>query len=130
MTHPIELILTRELAAHLSTPVFLVDLDGTLLYYNEPAEPLVGQRFDDTGPLKMSEWASSLVAVEEDGSPMVEHERPLVIAVRDKRPAYKRMLVIGLDGFKRLLEVTAIPLQGQGGRALGAVALFWEAGQE
>ena len=39
---PIEIILMRELADHLATPIFVVDPDGDLLFYNEPAEKLLG----------------------------------------------------------------------------------------
>ena len=42
MTHPIQIILTRQLAAYLSVPVFLVDPKGNLLFYNEPAEIVLG----------------------------------------------------------------------------------------
>jgi hypothetical protein len=42
MSHPIQIILTRQLAGYLSVPTFLVDPNGTLLFYNEPAEVLLG----------------------------------------------------------------------------------------
>jgi len=38
----IELILMKQVASYLATPIFLVDRAGTLLYYNEPAEALLG----------------------------------------------------------------------------------------
>ena len=41
MAHPIQIILTRQLAGYLSVPLFLVDQKGNLLYYNEPAEVLL-----------------------------------------------------------------------------------------
>ena len=39
------LILARSFAAQLATAVFLVDADGTVIYFNEAAELLLGQRF-------------------------------------------------------------------------------------
>ena len=33
----------------------------------------------------------------------------------------------GLDGARRMIEVTAFPLIGMANRFLGALALFWEA---
>ena len=42
MAHSIQIILTRQLAGYLSVPTFLVDPKGTLLFYNEPAEELLG----------------------------------------------------------------------------------------
>jgi hypothetical protein len=38
------------------------------------------------------------------------------------------MVIDGLDGGHRTLDVTAIPLVGQHGRELGALAVFWEVG--
>ena len=58
MTHPLELILMRELAGHLSTPIFVVDPNGDLLFYNEPAETLLGSRFDETGMMPFKQWAT------------------------------------------------------------------------
>jgi hypothetical protein len=51
VAHPIQLILTRQLAGYLSVPVFLVGPNGDLLFYNEPAEILLGKRFEETGPM-------------------------------------------------------------------------------
>jgi hypothetical protein len=36
------------------------------------------------------------------------------------------MAIQGLDGVPRRIAVTAFPLEGQGERHLGAVAIFWE----
>ena len=36
--------------------------------------------------------------------------------------------ITGLDGVRRKLSVTAVPIVGLGDRFLGAVALFWEEG--
>ena len=58
MSHPIQIILTRQLAGYLSVPTFLVDPNGTLLFYNEPAEVLLGRRFDETGAMPAEEWST------------------------------------------------------------------------
>jgi hypothetical protein len=52
---------------------------------------------------------------------------PLVVALRERRPAHRAFWIHGLDGVRRRIEVTAFPLVGQGERHLGAMALFWEA---
>jgi hypothetical protein len=39
------------------------------------------------------------------------------------------MTITALDGIKRRIEVTAFPIEGQGGRHLGAVAILWETRQ-
>jgi PAS domain-containing protein len=126
----IEQILTRQLASHLAMPAFIVDNDGTLIYYNEPAEAILGQRYEETFEMPMNEWASRFRPMDEDGKPIPASELPLVIALREKKPSYSRFYIFGEDNVKRLIEVTAFPLTGKVGAAdrdLGAVALFWEA---
>jgi PAS domain-containing protein len=50
---PIELVLLRQVASYLDLPVFLINAEGDLVYFNEPAEPLLGWRFDEVGELSM-----------------------------------------------------------------------------
>jgi len=50
----------------------------------------------------------------------------LVIALQERRPAHRSLFIEGLDGQRRLIEVTAFPLVGQARRFLGGVAIFWE----
>ena len=56
---PIQIILTRQLAGYLSVPLFLVDPEGDLLFYNEPAEAILGQRFEETGAMPAARWSGS-----------------------------------------------------------------------
>jgi len=124
--HEIELILTRQLASYLTLPIFIVDPDGMLLFYNEPAEAILGRRFEETGEMPAEEWGQIYTATDRDGTPLSADELPLTIALRERRPAHRRLLIRGLDAVRREIEVTAFPLIGQAGRHLGAVALFWE----
>ena len=126
MTHPIEVILLRELADHLSTPIFVVDPRGDLLFYNDPAEKLLGSRFDETGMMTFAEWSTAFIPTNAQGTPIPPDELPLAIAVQQHRPAQGKFWIRGLDGERRRLTVTAIPLQGQWGEHLGAAAIFWE----
>jgi PAS domain-containing protein len=123
---PIELILMRELASCLATPVFVVAPDGGLLYYNEPAEQLLGMRFEETGAMPMEEWSTVFVPTDENGDPLPPEQLPLVIALQHQRPAHAIFWIRGLDGVPRKLEVAALPLRGQAVRDLGAAAIFWE----
>jgi PAS domain-containing protein len=124
---PIELILARELGSHLVTPIFIVDRDGGLLFYNEPAEKLLGRRFDESGPMPLSEWRMLLVPTSASGERLPEDALPLDAALGERRPAHGRFWITGLDGVARELEVTALPLEGHADRLLGAIAIFWEA---
>lgn len=121
----IELILLRQVASYLATPIFLVDLEGNLLFYNEPAEPILGKRYEEWGELPLAEWATVWVPTDDDGNPIPPEDVPLVIAVQQRRPALGGLWITGLDGTRRHLTVAALPLVGQGDRDLGSVAFFW-----
>jgi hypothetical protein len=124
--HDIEVILTQHLASYLALPVFIVDPQGDLLFYNEHAEGILGQRFDETGRMPAEVWGAAFTPMDEDSNPIDMNNLPLVIAMRDKKPAHDRFFICGLDKVKRHIEVTAFPLIGQGKRYQGAVAMFWE----
>ena len=122
----VELILVRQLASYLTLSIFVVDPKGTLIYYNEPAEGLLGLRFEDTGEMPVEEWSTVFTPTAEDGSPLAPSQLPLVDALTKQRPAHGRFWIEGLDGVRRAIDVTAFPLVGQGNRAVGAAAVFWE----
>jgi PAS domain-containing protein len=124
--HPIEVILMRQLASYLAMPIFVVDPAGNLLFYNEPAEALLGVRYEETGEMPLSVWTQLFQPALDDGSPLLAEELPLVIALQKRRAAHLAFQIRGLDGISRKIQATAFPLDGQGGRHLGAVAIFWE----
>jgi len=126
MTHPIQIILTRQLAGYLSVPLFLVDPKGDLLFYNEPAEAVLGRRFDETGVMPAEEWSSIFTVVDDDGRAVPPNDLPLMITLTKRRPAYSRFFIKGLDGVVRHVEVAAIPISGLQDEFLGAAAMFWE----
>ena len=123
---PIQIILTRQLAGYLSVPVFLVDPKGDLLFYNEPAEAILGRRFEETGAMPAEVWSSAFTPVDHAGQPVPPEDLPLMIALARQRPAYKRFYIQGMNGVRRQIEVAAIPIVGLQGEFLGAAALFWE----
>lgn len=124
--HEVEVILVKQLASYLATPIFVVDPDGNLAYYNEPAEALLGRRYDETGEMSMTEWGTVFVPRDETGEPIPPDELPLGRALTHGHPAHGEMWITGLDGAVRHISVTALPLVGQHGRDLGAIAIFWE----
>jgi PAS domain-containing protein len=125
--HDIEIILLRQLASYLNVPILIVDPKGDLLFFNEAAEPILGRRFDETGSIRRGEWSALLKPADDDGAPVPREQQPLFIATEERRPAYRRGRIFGLDGVARQVEGIAIPLHRQGGHFLGAVGVFWEA---
>ncbi|HET7340692.1 MAG TPA: PAS domain-containing protein [Methylomirabilota bacterium] len=122
----VELILTRQLASCLSVPIVLVGPTGDVLFYNEPAEALLGLRFQETGPLKAADAESRIRLTDERGAEIPRHERPSGTALSERRPGHSRMWLTAADGGRREVEVTAFPLLGQSGDLLGAAVMFWE----
>jgi PAS domain-containing protein len=122
----IEVILTRQLASYLSMPIFIVDTAGALVFYNEPAERVLGMRFEETGEMPAAEWATAFTPTNERGAAVPPEKLPLMIAVAERRPAHARFWIRGLDGVRRHIEVGAFPLIGHADRNLGAVAILWE----
>jgi PAS domain-containing protein len=127
--HPIELILLKQVAASLALPIFIVDTDGDLLFYNEPAENLLGRRYDETGEMPLAVWSVLFTPEDEHGTPLAADRLPLVRTIAEQRPDHGSFFIEGLDGVRRCLSVTAVPIVGLGDRFLGAVALFWEEGR-
>jgi PAS domain S-box-containing protein len=126
---PIELIQARSLIATLSTAAFLVDEEGTLLFYNEAAGRLLGMSFEEAGEMGPDDWGSRFRPREPGGRELEVEELPLTIALREGQPGHARMEITAADGEDHRIAVSAIPIRGQGGQR-GAFAIFWPAPTE
>ena len=125
---PLEMILVRQLASYLAVPIWVTDQVGNLVYYNEPAEVLLGMSFEDAGPINAERIPDMFRATALDGTPLPAEELTLSVALSTRAPAHGSLRFSGLDGVSRAVEVTAIPITGQGERFLGAMVTFWEIG--
>jgi PAS domain-containing protein len=122
------LILARELATNLATPVFVVDLQGTLVFYNEAAEGILGQPFDEVGELTRDQWGEAFSPEWPDGTPIAAEQGPLSRALDQRQPTHARIRITGRDGIRRNIAVTAFPLIVGGAELAGALSIFWEEG--
>ena len=122
----IEVILARQLAEYLTLPIFIVDPNGDMLYYNESAEVILGSRFGETGPMAANDLAAIFKPVDQDGTPIKSSGLPLVKALTHRQPAHDSFWIEGLDGRLRKIAVTAFPIIGQAERFQGAISIFWE----
>jgi PAS domain-containing protein len=123
---PIEILLLKQVAGYLVMPVFLVDEEGTLEYYNEPAEILLGQRYEETGQIPLETWAKLWPPTGPDGRELSPEELPLAVCVRERHPVQGAVSILRPDGSERQLTITCLPLEGAEGSHLGAFAIFWE----
>jgi PAS domain-containing protein len=124
----IEVILARHLASCLAMPIFIVDDKGNLVFYNEPAELILGRRFEEAGEVMIDEWTSIIQISDEKGEAVPYGERPLVIALNERRPTFQQIWITAFDHVPRFIAITTFPLIGQADRFLGAMAIFWEVG--
>ena len=115
----------RQLASGLAVPTLIADEAGDLLFFNEPAEELLGQRFDDVGDMPLERRRRIFNFRDASGNPLPDDQPPLIVAMRERRPVHRRVFMRGFDGGDREVEVTAFPLLGAGGHLTGVVAMFW-----
>lgn len=123
------LILAREFASKLATATFLIDRDGRLVYFNEPAEAILGRTFAEAGELRADEWAAVFEVERLDGTPLELDSMPAGIALLERRPAHDSFRITGFDGHPRAISVTALPLLASAAELVGVMAIFWELGE-
>jgi PAS domain-containing protein len=124
--HPVELILLKQWASYIRVPVFVVDHAGTLVFYNEPAEAILGASFDDAGEMTLDDLPAIFKTAAPDGRELAAEDLPISIALLQRRPVHMRLRLTALNGATRIIDATSFPIEGQGQRHLGAVAMFWE----
>ncbi len=123
---PLPLILARELASNLATPMFLLDARGVLVFYNDAAALLIGKAFGEMGEIPAEEFGAVLQVKTPDGEPVRRRDTPSGIAFFERRPAHRTLAVTAYDGARRLVNATAYPLFGSTAEMHGVVSVFWE----
>ncbi len=126
MAYEIEIILNRQLADCLSIPVFITDTAGNLIFYNEPAEEVLGRRFEETGEIPVEVWSTIYKPIDVDGKTIPPDDLPLVKTQRDCSPHHKTFWIESLKGKAAKISITSYPISGRTGKFLGAVAIFWK----
>jgi PAS domain-containing protein len=121
---PLELILARNFLTSLSTPAFLVDEEGALIFYNEAAGALLGISFEESGRMPAEEWGQAVGPFGEDGSALPIEDIPTTRALRQGRPAHGTFIVRSVRGEEYEIEASALPIVAEGGQE-GAMIFFW-----
>lgn len=124
------LILARDLADKLASAVFVVDREGTLVYFNERAGELLGQTYGEAGAMRVDQWSRAFAPTDFHGRPLDPSELPLVKALSKQKPDHSAIRIVALDGSSRDIGVTALPLFARKDEMVGAVAFFWELDSE
>ena len=124
------LILARELASNIATPMLVIDDEGTIVYFNEPAEKVLGATFASVGEVTAAEYDERWATTDTDGNELSLRRGPLARVVSEHTPAHRVIRVRGLDGVWHVIETTVYPLFASATSFVGAVGVFWELGAE
>lgn len=122
---PLELILARNLLTSVSTPGFLVDGEGTLVFYNEAAAALLGRSFEDVGQMTAEEWVASFGPLDNGGAPLGLDRITLTEAIREGRPAHGHFRIRTAADTIEEIEAAAFPIVATAGGSSGAMIMFW-----
>ena len=107
------LILARELASNIATPMLVIDEVGTIVFFNEPAEKVLGASFASVGEVSAEEYDGEWATTDPDGNEISLLTGPLSRVVSDHTPAHRVIRVRGLDGVWHVIETTVYPLFAQ-----------------
>ena len=121
---PLELILARNFLSSLSTPAMLVNRPGDVIFFNEAAGAMLGQRFEETGALSATEWTRTFGPFDENGEPIPIEDQPLTRALRQNRAGHAEHRIRSAEGGYHDIEVSGLPIIGTDGFQ-GAMIVFW-----
>lgn len=123
---PIQIILARQLASSLAMAILIVDTDGRLIFYNEPAEVILDQRFEETGEMAAEPWTRRFAIEDEERKPIAPENSPMMLALSERKPFSRTVWMRCGHREWWHMNITAFPLIGEAGQFLGAQMIFWE----
>ena len=123
---PLQLILARNLLASLSTPAFLVDAPGDILFYNEAAGALLGRRFEGNGQMSAQEWLGTFGPFDPTTNEAIPLEdQALTQSLRRNRPGHAKAKIRSTDGTEHDIAVSGVPIVAGEEGFTGAMIFFW-----
>lgn len=120
------LIRARHLAETMTTPTFLVDAAGDMIFYNEAAEGVLGRTFADEGTIPQAEVQKRLNVRDRDGNALPLEAMAGWSALQKRRPGYGQILFADFSGNDHLISVCALPLFTHPDDFEGSLVIFWE----
>jgi PAS domain-containing protein len=119
------LILARAFAAQLATAVFLLDPEGTVIYYNEAAERLTGRPFIEGAGSTAEDWLSRTRPRDEEGVEVGVQDLPLGTTMLKQEPSHGIVIFSTADGVDRRVETASFPLFAHTEDFVGSFSIVW-----
>ena len=119
------LILARAFAAQLATAVFLLDPEGTVIYYNEAAERLTGRPFIEGAGSTAEDWLSRTRPRDEGGVEVGVQDLPLGTTMLKQEPSHGIVIFSTADGVDRRVETASFPLFAHTEDFVGSFSVVW-----
>src|SRR5262245_14662880 len=119
------LILARSFASQLATAVFLLDSEGTVIYYNEAAERLIGQPFIEGAGNTIDEWMAQRRPIDEEGHEVTVESLPVGTTILKREPAHGVGMFRRGDGAYQRFENVTFPLFAHTEDFVGVMAMAW-----
>jgi PAS domain-containing protein len=120
---PLELILARNLVSLITLAAVLIDVDGSIVFFNDAAAEFFGGLFEETGAVPLTQWRAEVGPFDENEQHLPTANLPVTRAFRDGRPGFGKFHIRGGSGLVEV-EVVALPLVGSAGLH-GALVMFW-----
>jgi PAS domain-containing protein len=120
------LIRAKHLAESVTTPMFLIDNEGNMIFFNEAAEAKVGRPFADVGQIPVTEWQEQFRVRGLDDTPFPLEAMPGWMQLQKERSGVGHVLFTSFDGRDLYIAVCALPLFSGPDQFEGALVLFWE----
>jgi predicted ATPase/class 3 adenylate cyclase len=117
--------LARELASNLPTPMFMLDGNGMMVFYNDATADVLGKPFAEVGMIGAAEFGGSLDLATLDGQPLRRRDTPAGVAFFQRRPIHQTLRATSYNGHRSAYDATAHPLYGPAGEWEGIVCVFW-----
>src|SRR4029450_3941849 len=121
----IVLILARDLASMLATPMLIVDEQAAVPSYNAAAGAILGRPFTEAEPVAFEDWGPAFDPRDVEGKPVALAETSLGIVLTERTPAHRTVRTPNADGVEPVVESPAFPLYARADEFVGAISVFW-----
>ena len=105
--------------------MFLLDPEGTIIYYNEAGERLTGRPFIEGAGQTIDEWMMRTRPRDAEGLELPVQDLPLGTTMLKQEPAHGIVIFRTADGVDRRIETATFPLFAHTEDFVGSFTLCW-----